>query len=452
MLTARSRVLMVAWGAAGLTALYACSSDSLSTEGNGTADAASAEASSTSDASSSDGATNVDALSDAARREPTVHVFARAFTTCATKGGAAKCWGANDKGQLGNGAFAAAVRTPVDVSALTAPTQLEPANAHTCALSAAGVSCWGSNVAGQLGHDPASDPKDCAGVACRNVPQAVAGLVGATDLAAGIDFTCAVAGGAVSCWGSPNYAELGPARDGGATFSPGPVPMTGTVVEVRAGSNSVCARKADGTVWCWGRNQLGQLGSGASDAGFDGTAHATPVQVPGLTGVVSVAVGGQHACAIRGDGTVACWGANSNGETTNPGGQLGHDPSSDPACTGGAPCSASPTTVSGITNARKLALGSYHSCALLADDTVSCWGNNNNGLLGHDPSKDLGVQFAPKPVTGLTNVGDLALGDFHSCAVTRDNQVLCWGENGAGQLAKPVASVGSSFTPVAVGL
>lgn len=134
-------------------------------------------------------------------------------------------------------------------------------------------------------------------------------------------------------------------------------------------------------------------------------------------GVIAVATGGEHSCALLGTGTVRCWGDNSHG-------QLGD---------GGYTTSTSPVTVDGLTDAVDLACGSYHSCAVRADQTVVCWGENEAGQLGNNSVIDSTV---PVPVTGLANVGDITAGNEHTCAVDASGAatVKCWGANYNGQL------------------
>ncbi|MDB4992754.1 MAG: regulator of chromosome condensation [Myxococcaceae bacterium] len=401
-----------------------------------------------------DAGSPIDATRDeteAVRRDAVTMIAAGGFHTCAIVAGAAKCWGGNGSGQLGIGKLSEREPAPTPVAGLPAPLAIVAGYIHTCALTSGGrASCWGSNAVGQLAYDPASPSTDCAGPPCKSSPVSVDGVTNVSDLSLGFATSYALVQGVVNAWGNSGYGELGPARDGGPTFSPGVVPFVGAVSEVHAGGFFACARMAaDGSVWCWGNNGEGELGPEASDGGVSIAPHPTPVQIPGLVGSLALAVGIEHACAVRGDKSVVCWGSNAYAPG-QPGGQLGHAPSMDPACQSASPCNPLPTPVAGITSARSLALGNFHSCAVLDDDTVQCWGTKINGALGHDPETDSSQAVAsPKPVTGLTNVARISAGHYHTCALTRDEQVLCWGDNGYGQLGNATPTT-YSFSPLPV--
>src|SRR5207253_335143 len=121
----------------------------------------------------------------------------------------------------------------------------------------------------------------------------------------------------------------------------------------------------NGTVWCWGRNDEGQLGDGTT------LGRPAPVQVAGITGALAVSGGYHHTCALLSDGTVQCWGRNLEG-------QLGD---------GTTTSSATPVRVGGVTGAVAVSAGILHTCALLSNGTVKCWGavgpNNDFGQLGN---------------------------------------------------------------------
>ncbi len=194
--------------------------------------------------------------------------------------------------------------------------------------------------------------------------------------------------------------------------------------QVAMGENFTCVRTRASQVWCWGDNSSGQLGNGT-------TATATrPVQVPGLEGVAEVAAGGFHACARLDSGKVRCWGAGSRG-------QIG---------AGTAEVRfASPTPASNLSTATALALGYKHSCALLANGTVQCWGNNTYGEVGQEIAS-VAVMPHPIAVTGASGVVALGSGSAasHTCASKSNGAVVCWGKNASDQLG---GSGTSSPTP-----
>ena len=276
---------------------------------------------------------------------------------------------------------------------------------HTCAVLADGrVQCWGANELGQLG-----DGSTKSGSA---VPVTVSGITGAVAVSGGYFHTCAVlADGRVQCWGSNHSGELGK-RTANRSTVPVTVSDITHAVAVTSGYKYSCALLADGRVQCWGNNDLGQLGNGSIKAG-----SAVPVTVSGLTNAVAIIGGGEHACAVLADGRVRCWGSNQYG-------QLGNGTTSK--------SSFVPVTVRGLTNVVAVAGGGGHTCALLTDGRVECWGSNGEGRLGDGTT----VQYSAVPVTvsGLTNAVAITGGGGHACAVLADGRVQCWGSNHSGEL------------------
>jgi alpha-tubulin suppressor-like RCC1 family protein len=266
-----------------------------------------------------------------------------------TAGGTVRCWGDDTQGQLGDNN-----RTPSGtatiVSGITGgATAIAAGGMHTCAiLSGGAVKCWGLDMSGQLGNGQSTGSSV--------IPVAVMGLTsGATAIAAGEAFTCAVvSGGAVKCWGDGLHGQLGGPQSSATPMS---VTMPASITALAAGANHVCAVTTGGSVVCWGADDKGQLGS------MQGTLSATPVEVPGLSGVVAVAAGGNESCAIDGGGAVHCW---------------GEDPLGD---VGGGPAQPGivPSLTSGIAH---VAVVTGHACALTTGGAPKCWGTNESGDLG----------------------------------------------------------------------
>jgi alpha-tubulin suppressor-like RCC1 family protein len=276
--------------------------------------------------------------------------------------------------------------------------------AHTCAvLPDSTAACWGDNTSGKLGS---------GGTPKLSIPLTVPGLDQVASITAGQAHTCALSlSGTVSCWGSNIQGQLG---IGLTADQPTPAPVLGLtdVIALKAKySNTTCALKANGTVSCWGSNVHGGIGDGAVSSSI----RTTPVQIPNLSEVVSLAKGVEHTCALKDDGSVKCWGFNSAG-------QLGDGTKADRNL---------PTAVLGITDAVSVSAGWEHTCALLANGTVSCWGRNLEGQLGLGHLMD---QLSPTLVPGLSGVVALELGIYHSCALKADSSVVCWGYNAVGQL------------------
>src|SRR5436309_923624 len=288
--------------------------------------------------------------------------------------------------------------------------------------------CWGRNNFGQLGNGDGS-------LTSSSVPVAVRGLTTATRVVTGDAHTCALLGdGTVQCWGVGDSGQRGDGTFNNISTVPGAVVgITGAVAVAARGYHS-CALLGDGTVWCWGRNSDGQLGVTPSGSQCPTTpgffCSSTPVRATGITSAAAVIAGGYHTCALFGDGTAQCWGRNDDG-------QLGD---------GTFTSSSTPLRVGGLTGAAAVSGGFYHTCALLGDSTVQCWGRNAEGQLGNGTT--IGSRV-PGRVAGLPSATAVSGGFQHTCALLSDGTVQCWGRNLEGQLGDGTTT--SSSTAVRVG-
>lgn len=272
--------------------------------------------------------------------------------TCAIHNGAAKCWGDNGYGELGNINTADINPVPVQVSGLTSGvTAISAGGSHTCAVHNGAAKCWGSNAFGQLGNGTLVESY---------LPVPVSGLgSGVTGIDASIYvFSCAIHNGAAKCWGYNAFGQLG---NGTLIAGSTPVPVSGLnadVTLISVGTDHACARHA-GVAKCWGRNDAGQLGTGnqigssvpvqVSNLGVgpavisagrdytcailglarcwglnmygqlgDGTIANSPVPttIPNSVNTTRIDAGFNHACAIQ-NGVAKCWGNNEFGQIGN---------------------------------------------------------------------------------------------------------------------------------------
>jgi alpha-tubulin suppressor-like RCC1 family protein len=260
---------------------------------------------------------------------------------------------------------------------------------------------------------------------------------------AGLRHTCAIlANGTATCWGESTFGELGdPALTAGQSPSPVMVKLAAgrKATGVAAGDHHSCAVLDGGSVACWGYNFDGQLG----DPELTGTQSASPVVVKLPVGrrATAVTAGFRHSCAVLDDGSAACWGSNFYG-------QLGESPLT-------VAKSASPVVVKLPVGRRATAItaGGGHSCALLDNGSVTCWGYNPSGQLG-DPAVTAAASASPVVVklpVGRTATAVTA-GYTHSCAILDDGSAACWGSNTAGGLGDPALTAAQSASPVVVKL
>ena len=354
-----------------------------------------------------------------------VGVAAGDLHTCVLRSsGAVSCWGEGSAGELGNGAFTDSP-TPVGVSFRvgTDIDEIDASGQTTCARDAgANVTCWGAGGVGQLGNGATQD---------RNQPVAPLGLGRYDQVAVGAAATCGLTLERLECWGGNTDGAVG---DGTIAQRNTPVTVQLGPVQVAAGDRHACALRTGGTVWCWGRNTNSQLG--------DSTViqRTTPVPVTGVFGsgadggtAVAVAAGADHTCALARGGSLWCWGLNSSGQTGSS--SLGNI--------------TAPALVQGVKDLPVLQVtaGEAHTCVLLFDRTVRCWGSDASGQLGDGTAG--GSTSAPVSPVGLSEVISISAGADHTCAVRTDGTARCWGSNGAGQLGRGTTSTFSA-TPAPV--
>lgn len=339
-------------------------------------------------------------------------------SSCGLKtNGEVSCWGGNFNGELGiDPTLQLASAVPVDFPNLGGVTSVSGGEGHFCALlDDASVSCWGDNSLGQLGDPLVTDLRSIT-------PVQVADLTGVAQLKSSFRFSCALLdGGTVSCWGDNSAGQLGlDPVEVPFTATPTPVPDVTDAIDLVLGGYHACVRRSDASVMCWGGNYFGQFGPNTSDpalpmivpafegakalsagtgstclldvddtvsctsrsttgadtdadAGADAGTPSNLVPVAGLSDVASIS----SSCALRQDGSIACW-------------ELGFG--GTPSADGGA---------SALTEFPELGAASqlssdYTSCAVLsADSSIVCWGDNWNGELGRGETR---WRSNPEPV------------------------------------------------------
>src|SRR6266566_4606132 len=282
------------------------------------------------------------------------------FACGLTVAGAAYCWGAHDRGQLGDGTTTDRSR-PVRVVGGLRFAVLSAGGEQTCGVTAGGVAyCWGDNNSGELGDGTKTS---------RLRPVRVQGGLSLIAVSAGSMHTCGVtAAGAVYCWGTNYSGNLG---DGTTITRTSPVRVTGglSFASVSAGSDHTCGLTAAGAAYCWGGNKFGQLGDGTTSE------RSSPVPVIGSVTFVVLSAG-FHTCGLTKEGSAYCWGANGEGA-------LGDGTTTD---------HSRPTVLTGDRRFTAVSAASGMTCGVTPAGALDCWGGNQRGQLGN------GTTTQPSPV------------------------------------------------------
>ena len=309
-------------------------------------------------------------------------------------------WGRNaDGGMVGSGVQQHEL-SPVQVVGLTSVTAVAASTWHSLARRSDGsVWAWGRSGFGQCGRS-----FDWA----QPLAAAVPGIANAIAVGAGnVVSYAALADGSTVTWGgmSGTGARLYAA-------SPEQVPGAPATRSLSIGG-AVLALTGDGSVWSWGGNDSGQLGTGTV-----GVLTQGPTQVPGLSGIVAVSQGQNHGLAVDGSGQVWSWGGNFSG-------QLGDGSRSDP--------SPSPALVPGLDGVVGVGAGWEMSLAIRDDGSVWAWGRNADGALGDGTTNS---RPTPAAIAGLPPIRAVAtqVWNKHCLALSEDGTVWAWGSNAKGSL------------------
>lgn len=289
---------------------------------------------------------------------------------------------------------------------------------HHCVLGGGGaVACWGSNSYGELGDGTTTN---------RITPVAAGAQQRFQAVAVGANHTCGLLmSGVVACWGDNAYHQLGsnPARSSSSPI----VVSTQPFRSLSVGGNHACAVMATGVAYCWGANDLGQLGN------FSAASNA-PVPVTYGIPFSTISAGAYHTCAV-GSGTwfwtrgaVYCWGWDDAGQLGEP---LPTDRCQPNSLGAAAHCSKRPVQVPTSTPSSSVSAGYAHTCGVDGHGTVWCWGDNRFGQLGNGSFASSSTPVAAASPLRFTSV---SAGRHHTCGVATTGAAFCWGADSSGQL------------------
>ena len=398
-------------------------------------------------------------------KPPPIIFTAGNYHNCARVGGVLKCWGINDYGELGDGTTDTKTK-PIEVTALGEGTTVKSIGAggnFTCAiLSDDLIKCWGINDADSSGPDN-GETCTIAGFAYSCALTSIALDFGqertAKAISVGNSHSCAILDNqSLKCWGGNPYGQL---ANGSKTSSSVPIAINlgtkKTAAAVSAGGGHVCAILDDNSLKCWGYNSHGQLGHEGTNNWGDNSAH-TLSSIPAVDlgtdkTAVAISAGDKHTCVILNDASLKCWGYNGYG-------QLGNGNVNNLGDASGEMGDGLAVVSLGTDKtAKAISAGTSHTCAILDNDSIKCWGLNHYEQLGagsitnetctinsynYDCKKEPVAVVLPEGRTAQA----VSAGTWHTCALLDDDSIACWGDNSVGQLGD--GTTNGSNVPVVV--
>jgi len=349
------------------------------------------------------------------------------------KSGKILCWGDGLNGKLGTGSTSDE-STPVPTSSSNAYNEIKDtysvvtATSHTCSLTNSGkVYCWGEGDDSRLGQGSTADSNSPVKVSFSE--HRAVEMIATHDA-----HNCAIVDdGTVHCWGKNADGQIGEGSQ--STWFGNPTKVIGLgdsmASAISVGDGFSCAVLDNGSTYCWGKNNLGQLGDGTNT---DSTQPGMPTIMPWTTSAVTISSGKSHSCAILVNGQVACWGWNSYG-------QLGDDTLVDRSTPVIAQLPSSKDAV-------MIDVGISHTCAVMDDGSMYCWGLNANGQLGDGTTAFKKVPTQSQLPPGKSAV-IISAGESHTCVLANDSAVYCVGSNSEGQLGDSTTIGRTSLVEVA---
>jgi uncharacterized protein YjbI with pentapeptide repeats len=344
----------------------------------------------------------------------------------------------------------ASILPPHPTHASAAPIKSISANySSTCVIFANHkLKCWGDNSDGQLGYDNTTDQGKLSGDMLA-LPFVNLGVgYTAKSVSRGLRHTCAILNdNRVKCWGLgddgvlgyDSITAIGKASGDMAALTTIDLGAGHTAKAISAGGSHTCAILDNNTVKCWGDNLNGQLGYDdiTDRGGVAGDMAALPtVDLGAGRTAKAISAGFQYTCALLDNNSIKCWGINNSG-------QLGQDDTinrGDAATVGHTMATLLPVDLGVGRTAKSVSASVFHTCAILDNNQVKCWGGNANGQLGYDDIITRGDDARDMSLLSTVNLGvgrtalALSLSEMYTCALLDNHQVKCWGDNMWGQL------------------
>lgn len=329
--------------------------------------------------------------------------------------GAGYCWGINTNGRLGiGGSLGSTFSTPQAIAGgYTWKSISAGGNNHACGIiSNDDGYCWGAQQYGKLGDGT-------SGVGSTTSPSALLGGFKWQIIKAGDSHSCGITlTGVGYCWGTNGDGQLG---DGTTTQRTSPTAITGggTWLDIAPSGSSTCGIKDTGQAFCWGWGYVGDLGDYVWD-------QSSPTPIYGSDTWISInaAPDGSTACAIRTQGDLFCWGSTAGSGATD-GSTMGNNVSAT---------QAAPTKTVGDYEWANISAGGSHTCGVQIDGSGWCWGSPANEKSGLSSPYSGNHNNIPRPLSGAYTWITVQAGGAHTCGLVTDGTIRCWGIGGSGQI------------------
>ena len=367
-----------------------------------------------------------------------IMIFPLTFTGCGGDDGGGGGGGGGNNGNNGNNGRPdgdSKITPPIREAVVRSFGQIGPGGGHTCALaSGGGVNCWGNGVNGRLGNKSNTSLKLPGDPVVDSGGNALDGIV---QISGGFSHSCALdSEGGVWCWGNGANGRLGndasTDKDHAVEVVDGDSSATALtgIVQIGGASASPCALTEEGGVVCWGKGNDGHLGNNSNaDKDHPVDVVASGTDTTPLSGIVKISQSSAsyHTCALTEEGDVVCWGKGGNGQLGNGNNANKNHP---------VAVVTSETVTTPLGGIVQVTTGANHTCALTDQTGVKCWGKGSNGQLGNKSSTDTNypvdvVDDNSAPLTGVVQIGT---GSGYTCALLEAGGVVCWGYNSDGQL------------------
>lgn len=329
--------------------------------------------------------------------------------SCSVQDGVLECWGANGCGQLGDGTRWA--KAPVEVAADRAWSFVAAGPGHTCAIDVDGALwCWGDGSHGRVGDGMPDPPLPQS--TCRLAPVEIDPGTTWARVAAGFAHTCGVqTDGTMWCWGDNDSGQIGDGAIGPLYERLAPTKVAGDDwIDVFTGGAHSCGLRSDGSVWCWGG------GASLDPANVSFSSTPVPIEIPATIRALGHGTLSDHTCAIDVDGRLWCWGSN------------------DDFATGATRDTTSPHQVSIDGAVDEVATSGSSTCARTVEGAVFCFGHGSSGQLGDGVATSGHASAEPLEVPLPGPAVSIAVGLAHACARGDDGVDRCWGDNSAGAI------------------